>query len=220
MALDEERHSKASEVELITDPDELARQEARNGLRQFDEVVDQIAYWLHPERPFKLRISGILSLHRKALQSISLYAGSFRNVPVKIGGSKHTPPEPHLVPGFVEEMCDYVNDHWTTASPIHLSAYTLWRMNWIHPFVDGNGRTARAVSYVVLCVRLNSPLPGSNTIPEQISRDKSPYYEALESADLAAETGKTDLLAMENLLESLLASQLLSVFNAARSESD
>lgn len=41
---DEERHSKALEIELISDPEEKARQEAKNGLRQFDEVIEQINY--------------------------------------------------------------------------------------------------------------------------------------------------------------------------------
>jgi hypothetical protein len=31
--------------------------------------------------------------------------------------------------------------------PTELAAYGLWRLNWIHPFVEGNGRTARAVCY-------------------------------------------------------------------------
>jgi len=91
-------------------------------------------------------------------------------------------------------------------------------MNWVHPFVDGNGRTARAVSYVVLCVRLGSVLPGTNTIPEQISKDKGPYYKALEAADKSSESGKLDLSEMEALLQSLLANQLVSVFDAARRE--
>lgn len=216
MALDEERRSRPVEIELITDPEEKARQEARNGLRQFDEVVEQIAYWLQPERPFRLRISGILSLHRKALESISHFAGLFRPGPIEIGGSKHAPPKPHLVPELMEQLCDYVNENWEKKSPIHLGAYVLWRMNWIHPFVDGNGRTARAISYVVLCVRLRSALPGTNTIPEQIAKDKGPYYRALEAADKSNEDGTLDLTDMEKLLESLLANQLVSVFAAAR----
>ena len=213
-----ERHSKALEVDLITDPDERARQEARNGLRQFDEVVEQVEYWLHPERPFKLRPSAILSLHRRALEGISAFAGVYRPAAIEIRGSAHNPPEAHLVPGLIEEMCDYVNDNWGK-SPLHLAAYVLWRMNWIHPFVDGNGRTARAVCYLVLCVRLGYRLPGTNTIPEQISIDKNPYYQALEAADKAARTGKIDTVGMENLLESLLANQLVSIFKAAKSGS-
>ena len=216
MALDDERHSKALEIELITDPDKKARQETLNGLRQYDEAIEQINHWLQPNRPFKLRLSGILSLHRRALEGISSFAGVFRPGAIEIKGSKHTPPGAHLVPELVEAMCDYINENWAKASPLHLASYTLWKMNWIHPFVDGNGRTSRAVSYVVLCVRLGYVLPGTLTIPEQISKNKTPYYQALEAADKANEAGKIDLSEMEELLEALLASQLVSVLDSAR----
>ena len=136
---DVERHSKALEIELISDPAQRARQEAENGLRQFDEVIEQINHWLQPERPFKLRISAILSLHRRALEGISSFAGVFRPGGIEIKGSKHEPPGAHLVPELVEQMCDYVNEDWAKSSALHLAAYILWRMNWIHPFVDGNG---------------------------------------------------------------------------------
>lgn len=62
-------------------------------------------------------------------------------------GSKHEPVGAHLVPELVEDMCDYVNDHWDESTPIHLAAYLMWRLNWIHPFADGNGRTSRIISY-------------------------------------------------------------------------
>jgi Fic family protein len=215
---DEERHSKALEIELISDPEQKARQEAENGLRQYDEVFERINYSLQPERPFKLRLSAILSLHRRALEGISSFAGLPRPGGIEIKGSKHQPPGAHLVPELLEQMCDYINENWTKLSPLHLAAYALWRMNWIHPFVDGNGRTSRAVSYLVLCVRLGYVLPGTTTIPEQISKNKEPYYKALEAADIANAAGKVDLAEMEKLLESLLAAQLVSVIDAARSK--
>jgi len=113
-------------------------------------------------------------------------------------------------------MCDYVNDNWKKKSPVHLSAYVLWRLNWIHPFTDGNGRTSRAVSYLVLCVGLGYRLPGSKTIPEQIADEKTPYYEALEVADEGFEKARfPDLKAMEKLIEGLLAKQLVEVLHKA-----
>jgi Fic family protein len=134
---------------------------------------------------------------------------------IEIGGSNHNPPGAHLVPGLIEEMCDYVNENWSKP-PLHLASYLLWRMNWIHPFVDGNGRTARALSYLVLSVRLGYRLPGSNTIPDQIASDKNPYYRALEEADKKFSDGQIDVSNAETLLEGLLAKQLASVLRAAR----
>jgi Fic family protein len=88
-------------------------------------------------------------------------------------------------------------------------------MNWIHAFTDGNGRTARAVSYLVLSVRLKMKIPGAPTIPEMIIDNREPYYAALEQADQALDTGSANLSAMETLLESLLAKQLLTVVSEA-----
>ena len=212
-----DRHSVAEEQELITDPDEKARQEAENGLRQFDLAIIIIREHVQDrERPFRLRPHYLLRLNAEALQGIHRMAGAFRNSPVKIGGSKHVPPESFMVPEEVEGLCRYVNDNWEKREGIHLSAYVLWKLNWIHPFADGNGRTSRAASYIVLCTRLDGLLPGSPTIPEQIADDKKPYYEALEAADDALEkTGEVDVSALEEMLHAMLAKQLLSVFPPA-----
>lgn len=105
---------------------------------------------------FKLRSSQILSLHREALQGISSYAGNFRPGDVEIDGSRHDPVGAHLVPELVEDLCDYVNDNWNTASAVHLASYVMWRLNWIHPFADGNGRTSRILSFVVLSVKIGA----------------------------------------------------------------
>ena len=78
-----------------------------------------------------------------------------------------------------------MNERWSEKSPLHLASYVMWRLTWIHPFTDGNGRTSRAVSYLVLCIRLQMLLPGRLTIPEQIEVDRTPYYKALEAADEA-----------------------------------
>ncbi len=112
-------------------------------------------------------------------------------------------------------MCDYVNDNWEKSSPLHLASYALWKLNWIHPFTDGNGRTACAISYLLLCLRLGYRLPGTNTIPEQIAKDKTPYYKALEAADKAWAGKKIDLSELEGLLSALLANQLVGVHEQA-----
>jgi Fic family protein len=109
-----------------------------------------------------------------------------------------------------------VNSAWEQKSPIHLCAYVMWRLNWIHPFTDGNGRTSRAASYLVLCLKTGYLLPGKFTIPEQIAQDRTPYYRALEAADQRlAESRSIDLTEMEKLLSALLARQLYQVMRDA-----
>jgi Fic family protein len=154
MTLDEHqrRDSRASEPALVTDPIAKAEPEARNGLRQYDTGIAIVQEAIE-RGSFRLRPSTILTLHREALVGISMFAGNFRPVGVKIEGSRHEPVGAHLVPELVEDMCDYVNEHWDRTTPLHLPAYLMWRLNWILPFADGNGRTSRIVSYVALSIR-------------------------------------------------------------------
>jgi Fic family protein len=215
MSEEPERHSHALEPSLVSDPDEIARIEARNGIRQFDAVTEMIEHFCDPERKFKLRPSQLLHLHRIALEGLSSYAGNWRPAGIEIKGSKHEPVGAHLVPEEIEHMCDYVNENWDKSSPLHLASYALWKLNWIHPFTDGNGRTARAFSYLLLCIRLGYRLPGSRTIPAQIARNKEPYYKALEAADGHWHSNKLDLTVLEELLADLLAEQLASVHDQA-----
>lgn len=207
-----DRHSVAEQLELITDPKEKARREAENGVRQYNLAVGIIrGHVKDDERPFRLRSSTILRLHKEVLDGIHALAGTYRNTPVKIGGSGHQPIDAFLVAEETERLCEYVNDNWPAKSAIHLAAYVLWRLNWIHPFADGNGRTARTVSYVVLSIKLDGLLPGVPTIPDQIASDKKPYYDALEVADEVWKTSNiVDVSKLEKMLEAMLAQQLVS----------
>lgn len=210
----EERHSVALEAEIINDPLKKAEAEARNGLKQYDYAM-QVVQQALDRGAFKLRVSLVLALQREALAGISAYAGNFRPAGVKILGSKHKPVEAHLVAECIEEMCDYVNDHWSEATAIHLAAYIMWRLNWIHPFSDGNGRTSRILSYVILCIKIGGVLPGMPTIPEQIVENRNPYFAALDAADTAFSDGKIDMDVMEQLLSGMLAVQLKNAYEHA-----
>jgi Fic family protein len=164
---------------------------------------------------FKLRPSLILALQREALAGISSYAGNYRPGGVAIEGSNHEPVGAHLVPELVEDLCDYVNEHWNESTPIHLAGYVMWRLNWIHPFADGNGRTSRIVAYLVLSIRAGAILPGMPTIPDQIVDNRKPYFDALDAADSAFQEGRIDVSKMEELLASLLDNQLTGFYKSA-----
>jgi fido (protein-threonine AMPylation protein) len=215
----ERRESVAHDPELITDAVKLAEAEAANGLRQFDFGLnvarDALDRQANGDFRFKLRLSLIMSLHREALKGISNFAGNFRPSSVKISQSRHQPPDAHLVPELVEGLCDYVNDNWSSKSAIHLSADVMWRLNWIHPFADGDGRTSRITSYIVLTVRSGFILPGAPSIPDQIVTDRRGYFDALDKADAACREDRIDVSAMEDLLEGMLANQLAGFYQAA-----
>lgn len=209
------RDSRAFEPELIRDELQRAEAEAKNGLRQYDAGIATAQEALE-RGSFRLRLSTILALHREALTGISVFAGNFRPGSVEISQSEHRPPGAHLVPQLVEGLCDYVNDNWETATAIHLASYVMWRLNWIHPFADGNGRTSRIVSYLVLTIRSGFILPGTPTIPDQIVSDRSGYFRALDLADEAwQKSEQVDVSAMEELLAGMLAKQLAAFYESA-----
>jgi fido (protein-threonine AMPylation protein) len=182
--------------------------EARNGALQFLAVLAEIEDW-KPES--KLTEKLIKGLQYRAIVNLYSCAGEFRDGPVRIEGVDHQPPDHSEVPLLVEQMCWYVNEHWQDRSPVHLAAYVMWRLNWIHPFFGGNGRTSRSTAYLVLCAKLGFRLPGETTIADYIVAARDAYINALQAADKAWLAGTVDLTAMEDLLEGLLAKQLLAV---------
>lgn len=194
----------------------IVKLEAENGLRQADRMFEMIDHALSIAK-LRLRPSTFIELNRLAVAGLVATPGAFRTSAMVIEHSPHAPPPYEDVAGHIDDLCDYVASEWAERSAIHLAAYVLWRLNWIHPFEDGNGRTARAASYLVLCVKLGYKLPGSRTIPEFIARDKTPFYKALDAADAAWKKGVLELTAMEELLKSCLAAQLVHVVQSASS---
>lgn len=194
------------------------QREVENGFRQFDRCLEIVEYYLDPERPFALRPPIILELQKEAVDGIESQAGQIRTVVVGISKSEHTPPPPHLVEGLVRDLCEYINDNWHEKNAFHLAAYAMWRLNWVHPFTDGNGRTARTLSYALLCIKLGYVLPGSPTIPQQIEEDKTHYILALEKADAAEREGNVDVSEMEQMIKGMLGRQLMGVIARAEGQ--
>jgi len=61
----------------------------------------------------------------------------------------HTPPDAGMIPEFAKDLCDYFNDKNTTPylHPIIRGIIIHFMIGFFHPFVDGNGKTARALFY-------------------------------------------------------------------------
>jgi prophage maintenance system killer protein len=93
---------------------------------------------------------------------------------------------------------------------VHRAAFLLWRLNWIHPFEDGNGRTARTASYLVFCANVGFRLPGERAVPEILAHEyKFRHLDALEAADAAWQDGeRIDVSDLERVLVDALVEQL------------
>ncbi|MGC2777831.1 MAG: Fic family protein [Bradyrhizobium sp.] len=102
---------------------------------------------------------------------------------------------------------------WATGDAVDVASYALWRITWIHPFSNGNGRTAFAFSYACLCLKLGALLPGRETMVDLILAEPARCRSALRIADrgLAGPSGEPDLGAMKAYLDDLLLRQMQSV---------
>lgn len=184
--------------------------EDRNLLAQYDLLRTTVEVAL-TEDNFRVTHEVICRLHYYAVIHICETAGAYRTRGVGIKHSKHAPPAPDKVPEFMDQYVEYLDKNWDTKTALHLAAYALWRMCWIHPFMEGNGRTARALCCLVLCVKLGFWLPGPNTIPKQIRDNRTPYYDALAEGDKSdPRIDFFNLGAMEKYLEELMTKQLSS----------
>lgn len=175
---------------------------------RLQELVDStITGACTPGSRFSLTEEMIQRLHGVAMNRLLDRAGVYRQCPVGISNSPHKPPNWMDVPAQMRTMCEYVSLHWDQADLVHLSSFVLWRMNWIHPFENGNGRTSRATSYMVLNIKHGTLLPSKNSIIEQIVKDRSPYYAALRAADDLHAEGAQPGVALEQL-QSLMTAML------------
>jgi Fic family protein len=146
------------------------------------------------------------ALNHVAVANISQFGGRFRQEPIYVGD--HKPPHFKEVPDWMDRFISTAQENWYIWSSAELAAYGLWRLNWIHPFIEGNGRTARAVCYYLLCARSGALLPGRRIVPERIRDDRAGYERALKAADRAWDDGHLDFTEMEEYLAALLQAQL------------
>lgn len=141
----------------------------------------------------------VKDIHGIILQGIDREnAGKYRTVQVMISGSKHMPPPPFAINEEMENfIAGYDAQSMTGIHPVIIAAYLHAELVKIHPFIDGNGRTARLLMNLHL---LSNGYPIVNLKSEQEQRIR--YYSALE----AYVNGKSEdfkILVAEAVKESL-----------------
>jgi len=94
--------------------------------------------------------SDILEIHRIILSGINdAYAGRYRNIAVRIAGSRVVLPNPVRVPELMEDFMEWLRGD-NQEHTIKIAADAHFKLVSIHPFVDGNGRTARLLMNLLL----------------------------------------------------------------------
>lgn len=156
------------------DPELYAKIQEQNLLRQYDLLSNCIEIGLKKGIEFFDKYT-LWSLNYAAVSNISQFGGRYREEPIYVGN--HIPPHFQDVPNLMDRFFSVVHENWTIMDhPTWLPAYALWRLNWIHPFVEGNGRTARAACYYLICLKQGRLLPGMRIVPERIRENRKPYY--------------------------------------------
>lgn len=166
--------------------------EATNHAEALDWVTEQIG-----RKPRTVEEGDILRMHQMILKGVDdANAGHYRSLPVRISGSAVTLPNPRKVP---ELMTDFVRWLRTVKElhPVNLAAEAHYRLVTIHPFVDGNGRTARLLMNLLLLMQGYPPAIIR-------TRDRLSYITALEKAQLGGTIGdylKLMIVAAERSLD-------------------
>ncbi len=153
--------------------------EVINSGRAFDIMLSMAK----EERP--ITRNTLLTIH-EIIVSGEPHAGTFREQAVHIYGSDHAPPNWIKVSGLIDEMFETYENDIATRHPVVAGAKLHFNLLTIHPFVDGNGRTARLIN--------NLHLVKSGFPPVLIDavNDKPQYFDVLKKAQMKGEPGKGD----------------------------
>ncbi|XP_026865053.1 protein adenylyltransferase FICD [Electrophorus electricus] len=123
-----------------------------------------------------ISVDDILEIHRRVLgYADPVEAGRFRTNQVFVG--HHIPPHPSDLEQHMQELVQWLNSEEALhLHPVELAALAHYKLVYVHPFVDGNGRTSRLLMNLVLMQASYPPI----TIRKE---QRAEYYAALDTAN-------------------------------------
>lgn len=142
--------------------------------------------------------------------------GDYRRTAIAIRRSNHAPPPPEVVDAQMWALIAHLDAAWTREDAAWLGGLTLWRINWIHPYREGNGRTARAACRTVVLSRSPQADPSAfaSAFDRALVADRGAYYAALSCAD-AMYSVDPDLGVASNAMRSFVEACIRSAAAAA-----
>lgn len=146
------------------------------------EAIDFVEELVSKQEPLTEQI--IKQIHYIVLKNCdNLNAGKYRSHNVGISGSEHQPPNYLKVPEEMVKLLQWYDKNKHQLHPIELSSLFHFHLVYIHPFSDGNGRTARLLMNLIL-MQHGYPPAIIKAKPEQRLR----YYQTLEEASVNGNT--------------------------------
>lgn len=131
----------------------------------------------------------VLNIHKLILSKITKDAGRYRTSRVRISGAVFVPPPSSEVKPRMNELLSWFERNPDEYTPIELAAIFHHRFVWIHPFTEGNGRTARLLMNLIL-MRAEYPFI---TIVQKLDRSK--YLRTLIEADMGNSSAFVNFIA-------------------------
>ncbi len=155
--------------------------------REIAEVQGAIKVYDELENFDYKSIDDILSAHKMLMDEILTKAGTFRTKDVGVGGSEgvvHVAPPYSQVPNLMHDLFDWIKS--SEIHPLIKSSVFHYEFEFIHPFIDGNGRIGRLWQSLILHDWKNI----FSSVPvESVVRDaQEEYYEALEKSGSLGES--------------------------------
>lgn len=149
----------------------------------------------------------IKQIHSLVLVAEPQDRGVYRKLPVRILGANHTPPQPYLVPKQMEDLIINYKKWIKTKNIVEVVSLLHLNFEFIHPFIDGNGRTGRLLVNLVLMQN------GFPPIDIKFS-DRQRYYDCFEDFAISNKPR-----AMIDLISDLLIQRLKEYLNILSSKS-
>ena len=154
-------------------------------LLNYKKAMDFISKYLGKDDPVSEGI--VRELHKiivKGVRGENADPGNYRKIQNYVVNSRtrevvYTPPVPLEVPHLMREFTEWVNKA-ADVSPILVAGIAQFQFVHIHPFIDGNGRTARLLSTLIL-YKTGYDFKRLFTISEYYDKDRPSYYQAIQT---------------------------------------
>ncbi|MBU0683775.1 MAG: Fic family protein [Candidatus Omnitrophica bacterium] len=155
-------------------------------LLNYKKAMDFISKYLGKDDPISEGL--VRELHKilvRGVRGSEAQPGSYRKIQNYVANSRtkeiiYTPPAPLEVPHLMREFVDWINANIEEVSPVLTAGIAQFQFVHIHPFVDGNGRTARLLSTLIL-YKTGYDFKRLFTISEYYDKDRPAYYTAIQS---------------------------------------